>query len=229
MAGRSGPPPTHRLAVRVLTALVALPLLLLVVWAGNPWVAVAAAIAAVAAVYEATTLVRNAGRASNSALTGLAMLGATAYVTLALFALALLRDAPFGLDWVLIAFLGTFATDTAAYAVGRAIGRSKMAPSVSPGKTWEGASGGLLAGAGAVLGLIALLEMPFALGPAIGLALALPVLAQVGDLAESKLKRMAGAKDSGALFPGHGGLLDRLDSLLPVFALVYYVAQDWPS
>lgn len=229
MAGRSGPPPTQRLTVRVLTALVALPLLLLVVWAGNPRVAVAAAIAAVVAVYEATTLVRNARRASNSALTGLAMLGATAYVTLALFALALLRGEPFGLDWVLIAFLGTFATDTAAYAVGRAIGRSKMAPSVSPGKTWEGAVGGLLAGAGAVLGLIALLEMPFALGPAIGLALALPVLAQAGDLAESKLKRMAGAKDSGALFPGHGGLLDRLDSLLPVFPLVYYVAQDWPS
>lgn len=229
MAGRSGPPPTQRLTVRVLTALVALPLLLLVVWAGNPWVAVAAAIAAVVAVYEATTLVRNARRASNSALTGLAMLGATAYVTLALFALALLRGESFGLDWVLIAFLGTFTTDTAAYAVGRAIGRSKMAPSVSPGKTWEGAIGGLLAGAGAVLGLIALLEMPFALGPAIALALALPVLAQAGDLAESKLKRMAGAKDSGALFPGHGGLLDRLDSLLPVFPLVYYVAQDWPS
>ena len=142
-----------------------------------------------------------------------------------------LREAPGlpGLEWLVFALLTTFATDTGAYFVGRSIGRHRMTPSISPGKTWEGAVGGFLAavGAGAGLaaltGLEALTELPF--WPALSVAAGVGIVAQVGDLLESRLKRAAGAKDTGGLLPGHGGLLDRLDSLVLTIPLVYYQAM----
>ena len=122
----------------------------------------------------------------------------------------------------------TFATDTSAYAVGRAVGRRKLAPSISPGKTWEGAVGGLAGAAAAAAALVVLLDgIESLLLPAVALGLGAGVVAQAGDLLESKVKRLAGAKDSGRLIPGHGGLLDRLDSLLPVFPLVYCASRVW--
>jgi phosphatidate cytidylyltransferase len=151
------------------------------------------------------------------------------YVALPLAAALLLRDGAQGLEWLLLALLATFATDTTAFATGRAIGRARMAPRISPGKTWEGALGGLLGGSGATAGLVVLLELPLALGWAVLLGAVVSVAAQVGDLAESSLKRRAGAKESGVLFPGHGGMLDRLDSLVLVLPLVYYVARVWPA
>ncbi len=133
-----------------------------------------------------------------------------------------------GRNWLLFALLTTFATDTWAYFVGRLAGRHKMAPSLSPGKTWEGAAGGLAAAViAAVLMALPLqrylnLELvwwqPALLGAAVGMA------AQGGDLLESKLKRIAQVKDAGRLFPGHGGMLDRLDSLLLTIPTVYYLA-----
>ena len=153
-----------------------------------------------------------------------------AYVALPLAALVLLRTGDAGLEWLIAAFAITFATDTGAYAVGRVIGRHKMSPSISPGKTWEGAAGGLAACIGATVGLVALLDdLPTVYWAAVVLGGAVGTIAQVGDLLESKLKRLAGAKDSGALIPGHGGLLDRLDSLVLVFPLVYYASRVWPS
>ncbi len=132
-----------------------------------------------------------------------------------------LRQIPQGMEWTLLALFGTFANDTAAYAVGRLIGRHKMAPSISPGKTWEGAAGALVATSLAVPALATALGLPLTepmwlLGPGLSVA------AQAGDLAESKLKRLGNVKDSGAMFPGHGGLLDRLDALVFVGPLVYY-------
>lgn len=155
--------------------------------------------------------------------------GALAYVALPLAALVLLRERPLGLEWLALGFLAVFANDSAAYFVGRAVGRRAMAPSISPAKTWEGAVGGLVGAAAATTALVALLNIPWVPWAAVGMGMGIAVLAQAGDLAESKLKRLAGAKDSGVLFPGHGGLLDRMDSLLPVFPLLYYGALFWPS
>lgn len=239
-------PSTHNeLRLRLITAAVGLPLLLAVVWAGGaPFVVVTAA-AALLAVRELLGLLRAARvrrgdggpdsrpRGQGGGLGGgprdwaIAAVG-FCYITLPLAALGLTRLGDAGLQWVALAFLATFATDTGAYAVGRAIGRRKLAPSISPGKTWEGAIGGLLGAAGATVALVHLLDgIESRVWPALALGLAIGVAAQAGDLLESKLKRVAGAKDSGRLIPGHGGLLDRLDSLVPVFPLVYYASRVW--
>ena len=132
-----------------------------------------------------------------------------------------------GRSWLLFALLTTFATDSGAYFVGRLTGRHKMAPNLSPGKTWEGAAGGLAAALIAALLLSLLPPQYLNLGldwwlPAL-IGLAVGIAAQGGDLLESALKRFAGVKDAGALFPGHGGMLDRLDSLLLTLPLVYYL------
>ena len=120
--------------------------------------------------------------------------------------------------WLLLAIGATWAADVGAYAIGSLAGRRKLAPRISPGKTWEGAFGGFGGAALAVLGIAAL----FGLGRPEAAVAAITVgpVALAGDLLESLLKRRAGVKDSGALFPGHGGLLDRVDSLLLVAPLV---------
>lgn len=131
-----------------------------------------------------------------------------------------------GPEWVLVVILGAFATDTGAFFTGRAIGRRPLAPAISPGKTQEGAVGGFLAGVAAVVGLALLLDLPLSIQQAIVLGALVAVAGQVGDLVESKIKRSAGAKDAGGLIPGHGGMLDRLDSVVFVIVVVYafYVA-----
>lgn len=132
-----------------------------------------------------------------------------------------------GRSWLLFTLLTTFATDSGAYFVGRLTGRHKMAPQLSPGKTWEGAAGGLAAAAIAALLLSLLppqsLNLGLAWWPPALIGIAVGIAAQGGDLLESALKRFAGVKDAGALFPGHGGMLDRLDSLLLTIPLVYYL------
>ena len=242
------------LRLRLISAAVGLPVLLAFVWAGGALFVGAAAAAAALAAREMLALLRAARvrRASASAPPGagegaesappaqgegaagaaprdwaIAALG-VCYVALPFAALILTRLGDAGLQWVALAFLTTFATDTGAYAAGKAMGRRKLAPSVSPGKTWEGAAGGLFAAMGAAAGLVHLLDgVESRVWPALALGLAIGVAAQAGDLLESKLKRMAGAKNSGRLIPGHGGLLDRLDSLVPVFPLVYYASRVW--
>ena len=136
--------------------------------------------------------------------------------------LVLLRDVGDGRDWVFLALFSTFATDTAAYFVGRAIGRTPLAPAISPGKTVEGAVGGFVFGVGAVLLLNYLLGLRVEASEIVPLAFLLPVVAQLGDLIESKLKRGMQVKDASRLIPGHGGLMDRFDSVLLVTVVVYY-------
>ena len=120
--------------------------------------------------------------------------------------------------WLLLAIGATWAADIGAYVVGSLGGRRKIAPRISPGKTWEGTFGGFAASSVAVLGIAAL----FGLGrpEAAVAAVTIGPVAFAGDLLESWVKRRAGVKDSGALFPGHGGMLDRVDSLLAVGPLV---------
>jgi phosphatidate cytidylyltransferase len=126
--------------------------------------------------------------------------------------------------WVLILLLTVWACDTAAYGVGRRFGTRHFIPSISPGKTVEGVVGGTVAAAVVCTLLVAGVGRPAAAGLLLGLVIALA--AQVGDLAESMLKRAAGAKESGRLIPGHGGLLDRIDSFLfaAPAAFLYVVA-----
>ena len=137
-------------------------------------------------------------------------------------ALVELRMAPNGAHWVMWVLLVCWAADIGAYFAGRAMGRRKLAPKVSPGKTWEGAIGGALLTLLVCGGLIAYAGI-FSAG---WLALIVFVVAVsvLGDLFESVLKRQSQIKDSGSILPGHGGMLDRIDSVLavaPVFALLH--------
>jgi phosphatidate cytidylyltransferase len=149
------------------------------------------------------------------------------YVGLLLSHALMLREAGDGLydgrNWLLYALLVTFATDTGAFFTGKALGRHKMVPAISPGKTWEGAVGGLVWAVAASVTLAALLDLSMSVGWQVSLGLILGVAAQLGDLTESLLKRKAGVKDAGALLPGHGGLLDRMDSLVVTLPVTYYL------
>jgi len=123
-------------------------------------------------------------------------------------------NAPRGLAWVLVILLAAWLGDTFAYLVGRTWGHRKLAPRVSPGKTIEGAAGGLVGSA--IMGAIGMAVFGLGVSPVWGavIGLVLGVVGQTGDLAESLIKRQVGAKDSGTLIPGHGGVLDRIDTLL---------------
>ena len=136
---------------------------------------------------------------------------------------ALGGDENLGRNWLLFTLAGTSASDTGAYAVGRLIGRHRMAPRVSPGKTWEGAAGGFVASVAAMLAVGGLLGVGVGLWEYAVVAVVVAFVAQAGDLTESSLKRAANAKDSGSIMPGHGGLLDRIDSILFALPAVYYM------
>lgn len=121
---------------------------------------------------------------------------------------------------VLWLLLIVFASDIGAFFAGRAFGRRKLAPRVSPGKTWEGAMGGLAATALVAWAAAAHYDLPWL--PCIGFGCAVGIFSVIGDLTESMFKRAAGLKDSGALLPGHGGMMDRIDSITaaaPLYAL----------
>jgi phosphatidate cytidylyltransferase len=162
------------------------------------------------------------------------------YIGFTLIALPALREQANGPSLVAFLLCVVWAGDIAALYVGRAWGRHKMAQSLSPNKTWEGAIGsvvGSLLVAGALLGLARLFELwdkawlsyPEDLWYWLFLAVVINVAAQVGDLAESALKRSAGVKDSGSLLPGHGGVLDRIDALLLAAPVLWYaqVIHQW--
>lgn len=144
------------------------------------------------------------------------------YVAWMLGHLVLIRlSFPQGFNLVLLSFIITWSTDTGAYFTGRIFGRNKLSPRLSPKKTVEGAVGGV------VVCLIAVYILGYFIKPAsmaslLWLAAAGSIIGQMGDLAESAVKRWAGVKDSGNIIPGHGGVLDRFDSLILVAPLVYY-------
>lgn len=135
---------------------------------------------------------------------------------------ALLRNVPHGIGAIILMILLVVASDSGAYFVGRAIGRIKLLPRVSPNKTVEGAIGGLVAVMVTVVILRPWLMPEWPARSALLIGVGIGVLAQAGDLANSAYKRVAGVKDSGKLFPGHGGLMDRACSLVFAAALTYY-------
>ena len=135
------------------------------------------------------------------------------YCGLPIYALLLIRHEPDGLRNALWALSLVWATDIGAYFAGRGIGGPKLAPRISPNKTWAGLIGGILLATivAAVMHAVYLLPLRFVIATPL-----LAILAQAGDLYESHLKRRAGVKDSGSVIPGHGGFLDRLDGVVPV-------------
>jgi len=146
------------------------------------------------------------------------------YVGWLLSYLVALRGLDSGRNWVFLALFVTFASDTTAFFIGRAWGRHHLAPNISPGKTWEGAIAG--ACGAIIVSLLFIIPSPFSLPlsywQAILLGLLVSIFGQLGDLAESLLKRNMGVKDSGKLIPGHGGFLDRIDSVVFAGVVVYY-------
>ena len=138
----------------------------------------------------------------------------TLYFGLPAIALIALRGGPaYGVSAILFLFLVVWSEDTAAYIFGRLIGGPKLAPAISPAKTWSGTAAGLIVPALVALLFAAAFEDANALALAM-VAMALAMAAQLGDLGESAIKRAFGLKDSSGLIPGHGGLLDRVDGLI---------------
>jgi phosphatidate cytidylyltransferase len=135
-----------------------------------------------------------------------------AYAAMLGIGLLVLRLTPEGLQAVLLVLAVVWGTDTGAFFAGRGIGGAKLAPRVSPNKTWAGAIGGLVVGVAAGMGVAVLAGVPVS-APLAAIGILLSIVSQAGDLFESWVKRTFGAKDSGTLIPGHGGLMDRVDGL----------------
>jgi phosphatidate cytidylyltransferase len=197
------------LLVRTLTGILLIAAALAAAAVGGTVFAVFVAAVATAMFYEWTRLVRGWGPVW--------YISGFFYAVLPALALLWVRERdPHGLELLVWIFLVTWSTDIGAYFVGRSFGKRKLAPSISPGKTVEGLCGGITAAI--LIGGAWVLAM--GLGrPLLALAPLLAIAAQAGDLFESSMKRRAGVKDSGSWLPGHGGVLDRLDGLVPVAVL----------
>ena len=211
-SGAGAPPRRFRgLLLRVASAAILAPLCLAAIWFGFPWIDLMAATAAPILLGEWLRLTR--GR---PVVRGLAIL----YGLAAIVALLWLRHQPDrGRETVLWVVACVWATDIGAYFVGSLAGGARLAPAISPGKTWSALVGGICLSAivSATCGLV------FARGDTIALALVgagIAIVAQAGDLLESAAKRRAGLKDSGHVIPGHGGLLDRVDGLIAALVFV---------
>jgi len=191
------------LTKRILSALVLAPLALAAVWIGSWAFAALVGAGAALAAWEWTRL---CGWSPFWVAAGIV------YIGLPVAALLWLREQDHGRATAFWLLLVVWATDSMAYAAGRLIGGWKLVPSISPNKTWAGLGGGVVGAAlmGALVGLA--VDADVLLLAVAGAALAL--IAQGGDLMESAIKRRFGAKDSGKLIPGHGGLLDRVDGLM---------------
>ena len=198
------------LLVRAVSALTLLPIVLAAIWFGGFYMNLLLGVAG-------GLMGREWLRLSGAGFKPLWWLGGAIYITLPLYSIYWLRGQENGVMWVYYALFVVFAMDVGGYFAGRLIGGPKLAPKISPKKTWAGLLGGIAlslvigvgfhtyAGVGASIGLVLVASALFA------------VWSQVGDLFESRLKRLSGLKDTGGLIPGHGGILDRVDGL--VFAL----------
>lgn len=199
----------NELAIRSGTGLAMMIVALAAAYVGGYSFAVLSAAAATAVFYEWTRIARGWGFGWQ--------VGGFIYALAAALALLWIRDRSYdGLALVLWVFIVTWGTDIGAYFTGRAIGGPKLAPAISPGKTWAGLYGGVAAAAviGGAWAFYAGLHLVILL-----LAPLFSVASQGGDLFESWMKRRAGIKDSGTWLPGHGGVFDRLDGMLPVAIL----------
>lgn len=145
------------------------------------------------------------------------------YIGLCLAHMILIRYLPEGASWLLVLTAVTAGGDTGAYYIGTNLGRKKLCPEISPGKTIEGAIGGILAGSFAAVAMGVLLLPGYNPFIIMSVALILSVVSIIGDIAESVIKRSAGVKDSGVILQGHGGVLDRIDGMLITAPVLYYL------
>jgi phosphatidate cytidylyltransferase len=269
------------LTLRVLTALVGIPILLGAIWWGAPWLTIVVVLAALLGIRELYHLYRATdprlplslgalwvaafvlgGQAASGQVDFLLitlgiflggafvvllwliafyrgqnlprvvayLIGGPVYVGFLLAHALVLRElagtgSDLGRNWLLFALLVTFATDSGAFFVGKSLGRRSLAPSISPNKTWEGAVGGFLFAVMASLALGQLLELGLSRWQTGLIGATVGMVSQLGDLFESKLKRISNVKEAGSVIPGHGGILDRLDSLLFSIPTVYYLVN----
>ena len=146
------------------------------------------------------------------------------YVGWFLSYITLIRDLPQGAEWILVMLIGVFSTDTFAFLAGKKFGKHKLAPTISPGKTIEGSLVGFFAAITTIMLASFMLKLNFEIWQSIFLGILIGIFAQTGDLIESLLKRLSKVKDSGHLLPGHGGVLDRIDSIVLNTVIVYYFA-----
>jgi phosphatidate cytidylyltransferase len=207
--------PRSDLGIRTASGVAMMAVTALAIWIGGFVFATFVTLIAIGLLVEWQRLVL--AIAPTPLLRSLWTLAGILYIGTASALLAVLRDT--GQTDALLAFIGVvIATDTGAYFAGRTFGGSKIAPSISPSKTWSGLAGGMIASGAFLTGFAyhaAGQIWPWAF--IIGAQLA--IMAQAGDFFESWMKRRAGVKDSGNLIPGHGGLFDRLDGLLPVIII----------
>jgi phosphatidate cytidylyltransferase len=214
-------PKKSDLGVRVVSAIVMAAVAGWALWLGGWFWTLFVALVALGVMWEWWGLIARMTVGAGPRLLG-TVLG-TAYIGTAAAVLVFLRTAPSlehkGVGLVLLVMLPVLATDIGAYFAGRAIGGPKIAPKISPSKTWAGLAGGATAAGLALVVLATLSGSPAAVAilPIYVLAgIIIAVIAQIGDFFESWMKRRAGTKDSGSLIPGHGGLFDRVDGLLAV-------------
>lgn len=188
---------------------------------GAMWLVPVAVIAAMTALVVAVALRGPAAGPHGAILTAL---GAV-YVGVLYPYFAMLRNLPGGIPIIILMLLLVVASDSGAYFAGSALGRLKLAPRVSPNKSVEGAIGGLVAAVVAGVVLRGWLAPQWSVAATAAIASAIAILAQTGDLAGSAFKRTAGVKDSGWIFPGHGGLIDRTCSLVFAAVFTYYCVR----
>ena len=217
------------LGKRIVSGILLAAALLAVLWLGSWWFVALLAIAAIVVYREYARMIwRGWSGAARWAWLAFGLL----YVGFAIRGLWFARSQEDGMFAGLLLFFAVWATDTGAYIAGRAIGGPKIAPRISPKKTWAGLGGAIVATCIVVFAMASwkLGSTPLDWGWSIslfGIAVCglVSVVAQAGDFFESWLKRRAGMKDSGGIIPGHGGLFDRIDGLLPVAALFPAFAQ----
>jgi phosphatidate cytidylyltransferase len=222
-AASAAPARFRGLLPRVVSAAILGPLLLAAVWIGFPWIDLVGAIVAPLMIGEWLRLTRQRP---------LARLAFVLYSIAAVLALLWLRHQPaYGRETILWVLACVWATDIGAYFVGSYAGGARLAPSISPSKTWSG----LVGGASATAVVSALCGLAVGAGETLTLALTgvgIALVAQAGDLLESAQKRRAGVKDSGRLIPGHGGILDRIDGLMAALVFIALVrlstGGEWP-
>lgn len=214
------------LRVRVVSGLALMALFLAALWMGGWFFTVLIMAAALIALREWDGLTSDGEKGWT--LAGLVYIGIPCASLIWLREVRFVNNPNAGLELVLFIMCIVWATDIGAYFAGRKIGGPKLAPVISPNKTWAGLGGGIVAAA--VIAVLAFFTpYPTSLVSSAFLGAVLAVIAQAGDLFESWLKRRVGAKDSGTLIPGHGGLLDRIDGLMftvPIFAWLVYMSGN---
>jgi len=205
---------------RVITAAICIPLFLLFMILGGWWLGILLMLIAVLGSAEYLRLVNQIRPKETLAWSLLGI----AYVFLGFISLLGLRLIFPNFLLVLWLLLTIWITDTGAYMIGSRYGRTKMAPMISPNKTWEGAIGGGICGA-VIAGAYFSIVFHCNFFVALLLTLLISSIGQAGDLLESKIKRLAGVKDSGNLLPGHGGVLDRFDSIMLSAPFAFVLSQ----